>query len=59
MTRQRRDLLHQLKTLHDYVDEHFEAITDHKAGLVADLIQGAWHILERRKESHRNLEHST
>lgn len=53
MDKSKSDLLNQLRTLTDYVDRHYEEISEGGARSALTIIHGAWGHLERRKGERR------
>lgn len=53
MDKHKADLLTQLKTMTDYVDQHFDEIPEKDARSATVIIHGAWQFVERRKGERR------
>lgn len=49
MDKSKADLLNQLRTMSDYVDQNYEDIVEKDARSAMQTIHGAWRFLERRK----------
>lgn len=53
MDKSKAELLHQLKSMTEYTDQHYEEISEADARSAMTFVNGAWRFLERRRGDRR------